>query len=344
MYVGLDVHKDFCQASFLDDNGKFVREERFENSASGLAKLAEATKEQHVVMESSTSSMHVYDALNGTCKVKVAHPLKVKLIAESRIKTDKIDARILAQLLKADMIPESYVPSKQHRQARLLVRHRDSLVSTRIGIKNRIHALLAKEGIKIPVRDPFGKKGVVFLHNVELGEIQRISLNSMLAVLETLNEQIKEADERIEAYASQDSYAKLLQTHVGVGSLTALAVSSQICDISRFSSHKKLCSYFGLVPSVYQSGRTDRKGHITKQGDNLVRWLLVQCAWSAVKYSKYFRKKYDRLKKKIGKKKAIVAIAHNIAIDMYFMLVRNEEYRVPKTERKRGKPVKVLGL
>src|SRR3989338_4194407 len=155
MHVGLDVHKEFCQAAFLDENGEFVREERFENSASGLAELAQAAKDCEVVMESSTSSMHVYDALSETCRVKVAHPSKVKAIASARIKTDKIDARILAQLLKADMIPESYVPKKEHRQARLLVRHRASLVELRTQIKNKIHALLTKEGIKIPFKDAF---------------------------------------------------------------------------------------------------------------------------------------------------------------------------------------------
>lgn len=344
MYVGLDVHKGFCQAAFLDNEGKLVKDERFENTASGLLELAQATKDSEVVMEASSSSMHVYDILVDTCKVKVAHPLKVKAIASARIKTDKIDARILAHLLRADLIPESYVPSKQHRQARLVVRHRASLVSVRTQIKNKIHAVLTREGVAIPpFRNKFGKKGMLFLQSVQLEEAQRASLDSLIAVLEVMNKQIKEADKRVQEYASQDKYAKILVTHIGVGHLTALAASSEICDISRFPTHKKLCSYFGLVPSVYQSGNTDRKGHITKQGSNMMRMLLVQCAWSAVKHSGYFRKKYNKLKKRTGKNKAIVAIARTIAVDMYFMLVRNEEYKEPKIERKGGKPAGSLG-
>src|SRR3989338_3282350 len=193
-------------------------------------------------------------------------------------------------------------------------------------------------------KEKYGKKGMLFLKTIELGEAQRASLESLLSVLRTLNKEVKEADKRVESYTSREDYAKLLVTHPGVGQLTALAVSSEICDISRFSSHKKLCSYFGLVPSVYQSSSTDRKGCITKEGRTFIRFLLVQCAWSAVRHSKYFRKKYNKLKKRIGKQKAIVAIARTIAVDMYFMLVKNEEYKEPKTERKRGKPVKVLGL
>ncbi|MDI6721694.1 MAG: transposase, partial [Candidatus Aenigmarchaeota archaeon] len=95
MYVGLDVHKDFCQAAFLAENGEFLSDRRFENTSFGMAELARATRDSYVVMESSTFSMHVYDSIAETCKVKVAHPLKVRLIASARIKTDKIDARIL---------------------------------------------------------------------------------------------------------------------------------------------------------------------------------------------------------------------------------------------------------
>jgi len=343
MYVGLDVHKDFCQAAFLDVDGKVVKEKRFENTVSGLKELAQATKGQEVVMESSTSSMNVYDALSGTCKVKVAHPSRVKAIASARIKTDKIDARILAHLLRADLIPESYVPSKQHRQARLLVRQRASLVELRTQIKNKIHALMIREGIKIPFKDSFGKKTILFLKSADIGEAQKASLNSLLAVLETLDTQIKETNKRVVDCASSDNYAKLLVTHTGVGWLTSLAVSSEVCDINRFESHKKLCSYFGLVPSVYQSGSTDRKGRITKQGNTLLRSLLIQCAWSASKYSPRFRRKYNKLRKKIGNQKAIVAIARMIAVDMYFMLVRNEEYKEPKNESKGGKSVSLLG-
>ena len=343
MYVGLDVHKDFCQAAFLDCEGKLVREERFENTASGLEELAHATREQEVVMESSTSSMHVYDALHGTCKVKMAHPSRVKAIASARIKTDKVDARILAHLLRADLIPESYVPSKQHRQARLLVRQRASLVEVRTQIKNKIHALMTREGIKIPFKDSFGKKTILFLRSVDTGEAQRASLNSLMTILGALNKEVEEADKSIRCFASEDEYAKLLVTHTGVGWLTALAASSEICDVSRFESHKKLCSYFGLVPSVYQSGNADRKGHITKQGNALLRSLLIQCAWSAVKYSPRFRRKYNKLRKKTGNQKAIVAVARTIVVDMYFMLVRNEEYKEQKNERKEGKPVSSLG-
>ena len=113
--------------------------------------------------------------------------------------------------------------------------------------------MLLKEGIQIPFKEKYGKKGMLFLKNTALGEAQRASLDSLLALLGELNKQIDDAEKRIEEHASNDAYAVLLKTHVGVGWTTALAVASEVCDIGRFSSHKKLCSYFGLVPSVYQS-------------------------------------------------------------------------------------------
>ena len=126
MYVGLDVHKEFCLAAFVNGKGKVIRRERFENTMEGRKKLAKATKGSEAVLELSSSTMPVYDALITTCKVKVAHPSKVKAIASTRIKTDKIDAEILAQMLRADLIPESYVPSYQYRQARLNTNRRMS--------------------------------------------------------------------------------------------------------------------------------------------------------------------------------------------------------------------------
>jgi transposase len=338
MFVGLDVHKEFCQAAFVNAKGKLVREEAFKTDEKGLDNLVKATRRSKVVIEASTTSLHIYDILCDSCTVVVAHPLKVKAIASAKIKTDKIDARILAQLLRADLIPQAYYPSKEQRQIRSLVRHRISLREMTTRIKNQIHAILAKEGIKSPYKEVFGKRGTEFLRTVDVGELHRLSLNSLLIVMAELNKQIKESEDRIEEVASQNAYCKLLKTHPGVGWLTALAVASEVVDISRFPSHKHFCSYLGIVPSVYQSGSTDRKGHITRQGNSMIRWLLTQCARNASRHSRRFRRKYARfMKRGLGDQRAIIAIARTIAVDMYFMLVRSEPYK----ESKGGNPVSV---
>jgi transposase len=328
MYVALDAHRDFCQAAFGDSSGRLTREERFETDEAGLSRLVKATRKAKVVLEASGFSMCIYDALCDTCEVKVAHPSRVKAIASARIKTDKIDARTLLQLLRADLIPEAYVPSREQRQVRELVRHRVALKRTSTRIKNQITSIFTRENIKVPGSDKFGKKGLAFMRTAKLQETHRISVDSLLLVLDAINKQVAEANKRIEVRASQNEYARLLITHPGVGLLTALAVASEVDDINRFPSYKHFCSYIGIIPSVYQSGSTDRKGHITKQGNTMLRWMLVQCARIAVRCSKRFKKKYTKLLKNgVKENKAIVAIARIIAVDMYFMLVKNEPYR-----------------
>lgn len=328
MYVAIDVHRDFCQAAFANAKGPVVREERFETNEDGLKRLVKATRKAKVVFEASSSSMRIYDLLCDTCEVKVAHPFKVRAIASARIKTDKIDARVLLQLLRADLIPESHIPSKEQRQVRALVRHRVALRNSSTRVKNQITSVLTREGIKVPYTDAFGKGGIAFIRAANLQEMHRMSVDSFFCILGELNKQIDEAQKCVEDVASKNESAKLLVTHPGVGWLTALAVASEVVDINRFPSHKHFCSYLGIVPSVYQSGSTDRRGKITKQGNSMLRWLLVQNARSAVRCSKRFRKKYNKLiKNGVKENKAIVAIARLIAVDMYFMLVRNEPYR-----------------
>src|SRR3990167_7002327 len=155
MYVGLDVHKDFCQAAFVSSKGKVVKEKSFKNNTEGLEELAKATRKHNVVIESSSSSMRVYDALSKTCKVKVAHPAKVKAIASARIKTDKIDARILAQLLRADLIPESFVPCEAQSLA-CLGKNKDQEPDTISSYKRRR---------RNTIRQAFRQERVVILEN-----------------------------------------------------------------------------------------------------------------------------------------------------------------------------------
>ena len=203
MYVGLDVHKEFCQAAFVNGKGKLVREERFDTNEEGLKKLIKSTTKSKVVLEASTSSLHVYDILCKTCDVTVAHPLKVKAIASAKIKTDKIDARILAQLLRADLIPKAYFPSQEQRAVRSLVWHRIVLRRMTTRIKNQMRSILSKEGIKSPYKEVFGKKGLEFFRTVKVNELHRLSLDSLIAVLEEHNKQIKIAEERIKIEKDQ---------------------------------------------------------------------------------------------------------------------------------------------
>jgi len=223
--------------------------------------------------------MNIYDKLEDAhIPVVLAHPLKTKAIASARIKSDRVDARILAHLLRADLIPESYVPSKEMREMRSLVRHRISIVKVRTMLKNKIHAIIDRNGLKHEFSDLFGKAGISWLKGLKLPSLDRLMLDNHLTHIESLERQIKRVDEEITSRASQDEDVKLLLSLTGIDVYTALLIKSEIGDIRRFPNYKKLVSWAGLAPSLHQSGSIEYHGAITKQGSRMLRWIIVESA------------------------------------------------------------------
>lgn len=328
MFVGLDTHKDFSYATFVDSKGRVVEREQFDNTPKNLESFARKVVKSRVVLEASSSAVPICDFLRDrSVEVVVAHPSKVKAIAEAKIKTDKIDSGVLALLLRADLIPEAYLPSREVRQLRDLARCRQSLVSERTGLKNKIHAVLTREGVKHGFSDLFGKKGRAFLRKVSLNPTARFSMDSMLEIMDVVDAKIADAKQKIVEEGNKNEHAKLLTTIPGVSWVSALIIAGEIGEIERFPDYRKLCSYAGLVPSTHQSGNTLYSGHITKRGSGMLRWILVQDARVAVKHSKKFGKQYRKLCKHTDERKAIVAVARKMLRIMYVMLVRKEAFK-----------------
>lgn len=324
MYIGLDVHKNFCQATVMNRDGVKLSEKKFLTTLKELDEfLEDIDKDAEIVMEASSTWEYLYDSIEEKgYKVCLSHPLKTRAIADARIKTDRIDSETLANLLRADLIPKSYVPSKEIRDLRFIVRHRASLVSMRTEAKNKVHAILRRKGIKHEYSDLFGKEGMEFLKNMEVDVHTRFALNNYLAVIENLNSKINETSVYIESLADLPE-VKLLTTIPGVGIYSAMLILSEIGDINRFPSPKKLCSYAGLVPSVYQSGSTVKYGKITKQGSSWLRWILIQSAHKTVKSPNALQRFHAEISKRKGKKIAIVATARKMLIYMYKMITLN---------------------
>jgi len=329
MYVGVDVHKRFCYATMLDEKGNKMDEYRFLNNGDGFDELIERLGEDpKLVVEASSVSTPIYDYLDeGGFDVVVAHPLKVKAIADAKIKTDKIDSRILADLLRADLIPESYMPDKDIRDLRGLVSHRVSLVKQRTSLKNRIHAVLAREGIQNHYSDLFGKGGRKLLKSIEIRDSNRMIIDQDLELIDEVNRKIESTEVELVKRAKNYGWLDILQSAPGIGLTSAIVLASEIGDLDRFNSPEKLCSYAGLVPRVYQSGNTLRHGHITKQGRSLMRWILVQAAHIAVRTPGRMRDIYLKLEKKKGKKIATVAVARKLLVSIFWMLKRNTHYQ-----------------
>jgi len=328
-YVGIDIGKQRCRAAVMDENGFLVEEFSFRNNSGGIEGLAsKLSVDDRVVMESTGSVwMNLYESLEEMrVQVVLANPLKTKAIASARIKSDKIDARILAHLLRGDLVAESYVPPKHLREIRALVRHRMSLLKVRTMVKNRVHALIDKYGYKHGFSDLFGRKGVEWLKLLEFGSLDRLMLSNYLEHIECLNRQIERIDLEILDEASHDEDVKLLLSMTGIGVYTALLIKSEIGDIHRFPNYKKLVSWAGLAPSLHQSGNVKFHGRITKQGSKTFRWAMVECARIAVRFDGRMGSFYERVKHRRGDQKAIVAVACKMLKIIWTMLMRGEPY------------------
>ncbi len=325
-YVGLDVSGKSVVAVWKDGDGKTIRQETITNTEDELRKLAASLEGCKVAVESSTSGLFVYRCLSASkVQMVMANPAKIRLISQSDKKTDKNDAAILADLLRVNMLPTSYVPPETIRVLRDLIRHRASLVQATTRFKNRLRAVLAAEGLQCSYDDIFSKSARIWLKQASLAEHNARYVQQLLHLGEEVKLEIRKFDAEIKIAYSESKEAALLDTMPGIAKHSAVVILSEIGDIHRFDSPKKLCSYAGLVPTVYQSGETCRMGHI-KQGNSILRTILVQDAHSAANNSRRFMKFYNKVKRKKGAQKAVIAVAHKMLVIIWHMLQKGKPF------------------
>ncbi len=322
MFVGLDVHRNYIQAAVMDEQGRILREEKIQNSLQNIQKFFTNIKDAKVVMESSNTWYHLYKLLSKKYHVILSNPVKTKAIASAKIKTDKIDARILADLLRGGYIAECYVPDDATMQLRELVRYRADLVKARTRAKNRIHSILLMNGIRIQA-EPFTRDFVKKL--MELGNYR---INGYMNVLESLNKEIKSASECIRQIANDDENCRLLMSMPGIGYYSALLILSEVGDINRFPDSQHLCSYAGLIPSTHSSGGVTYHGAITKRGSKYLRWIMIECTHVHIRTApeSNVAKFYAKIARKKGKQKAVVAAASKLLKVVYCVMKERREY------------------
>jgi transposase len=262
----------------------------------------------------------------------LTNPKKTRLIAEAKIKTDKLDARILADLLRANLLSASYVPPQEIREQRSIIRERARLAQVRTIIKNRIHATLDKHSIKTPYTDISGKHSLEWLSKLELPAGDRMLLDVNLEQLNSLNKSIQKLTETIAISAIDNPEVKLLMGFTGIDYYSAMLLLNEIGPIARFASPKKLVSYAGLAPSTHQSGDRTTHGHITKEGNSHIRWILVEAAQHASKHDARLSQFYQRVMKRRGHNRAIVAVARKLLVTIYHVLNHQREYRGMRPE------------
>jgi transposase len=246
------------------------------------------------------------------------HPLRCKAIASARLKNDKVDAAMLAQLLRADLLPEAWLAPATMRQLRALLRHRVSLVRLGTQLRNRIHAVAADHGYDRSASYWTGP-GRGWLAELDLPATSREIITDALTVIDALAVLIDRIDGELHAHAKADPRVKALRTLPGVGEFTALVMVAEIGDITRFPSARKLASWAGLTPTVRGSDLHVRHGHISKQGSVWLRWALNQAAQTA-KRSPQFAATYSAIAQRRGKKIATIAIARKLVTRAWHLL------------------------
>src|SRR5256885_5988078 len=328
-FVGIDLHKEFFVAVGEDNEGTVLFKERYENSEVAVVSLlAHFSTPPTIVVEASGNWMWFVRLLEKYgCCVQLAHPFRTKAIASARIKTDSIDAKTLCDLLRGNLIAQSYIAPDTTLDNREIARARISLVHDQTMTKNRIHAIITKENIRFNGTDLFGTKGRTWLQQQLLSETKREVINWYVGRLDSLKETIEKIDIFIKQRSSSIPEAQLLQTIPGIGVTTAFLLVSEIGDVKRFPNAKKFTSYFGLVPRLSQSGNHAYYGRITKLGNPYVRWALVQTAHRVVRIDKKHKAFVDRLAVKHGRKKAIVALARKLGTIVYWVLKTEKPYR-----------------
>jgi transposase len=326
--VGIDLHRKRSFIAVIGDQGELALSRRIVNDRETFLELLGGLEgESRIAVEATYGWEWLAELLEDAgYDMHLAHPLRTRAIAAARVKTDAVDAKTLAHLLRADLLPEAYIAPRELRDVRELLRHRAALVAMRSALKNRVHAILAKHGVHHQHADLFGKAGRRFLATLPLRDAPCRRLGSLLSLIDDFDREITITTKEIDANAKADERVALLCQIRGVGRYTAMLIIAEVGDIRRFPTAKHLCAWAGLTPTVRSSDRKTRLGRITKQGSHLLRWALVEAAQKTPTGGGPLRQQYERIAKRRGAKVARVAIAREILTLSYYGL-RDGEIR-----------------
>jgi transposase len=339
-WFGLDLAKRETQLSVLDSGGKQVFTKRFPTTREQfLALAAELNQTDTVALEVTTNSTSIARLIrdNSAAKIIVSNPIKTKVIAQAKIKTDKIDARVLAELARVGYLPEVWLPDEDTESLRQFISDRTSLVRRRTEYKNTVHSVLHRNLIHQTRSDLFGAGGREWLEqliagtsDIRIDELDRLRLGSLLNEIDRIDALVADQESIIASFIALRP--KLLEqldrlmSVPGINLVTGAGIISAIGDVHRFPDKKKLAAYFGVVPSTKQSGDSSRNGRITKQGRAEARWLLIEAAEHLRKAPGPMRALFTRVSRRAGHNVAVVAVSRKLAELVHHLLTREEDY------------------
>jgi transposase len=327
--IGLDVHRDFCQVA-IADGGRARSAGRIATTPEQLRLFAQSlAPSDRVVLEATGNALAIARILEPhVAEVVLANAKQVRAISHARIKTDKVDAKVLADLLAADLIPAVWIGDERVRMLRRLVSRRRGLVKRRTQIKNEIAAALHRnlKG-RNPASDPFSTKGRQWIAAQQLPVDERLTVDGCLRQLDFLGAELAEIDRLIAQQVLADADVRRLMTIPGIDIVTAATLVAAIGDICRFPTSRHLVGYLGLHPRIRQSGNASaRHGRLSKEGSAAARHVLVEAAWSAAKSPGPLRAFAQRTAARRGRHVATVAVARKLAVLTWHLLTRGEDY------------------
>jgi transposase len=340
IHVGMDVHVRNSYLHVTDAEGQVLKRGRCGNSLGELGNFLDpiAVESMRVCLESTTNSRAMHQLLlKYGCEAgidltaDVLDARKLRIIAESVTKCDKLDAQVINELSRSNLdLPTCYVPDDEEFALREHLRARTDLVRIRTMLKNRVHAVLHRRGLFAPRTGLFTLAGRTFLDRVDIDEAGRTILARYLAEIDHISRLVEESTATLRELAGRSRWAKpaaLLQTMPGVGLITALTILAELGDLARFHSRAAVANYAGLVPVVRDSDGKRFRGGITHRGSSHLRGVMTEAAWMAVTRAPVYHSLFERVALRRGKAKAIVAVARRMLEDAWTILRKDEAFR-----------------
>jgi transposase len=333
LYVGLDLSRKRVDYCLLDEAGSVVERSAVPADPDGLIGFARRVGRRGEAVTATVESMNgarfVHDLLEAEgWEVELADAAKVKGLAPLACKTDRIDAWVLAELARRELVPAIWLPDAEVRGQRERARFRLHLVRHRTALKNRVHQTLVTFGQPCPVSDLFGRRGRQLLERLALPEPWAGSLTTSVRLIDELQTEIGAIEQELRESA-EHPYLALLTTVPGIGPVLGYTIAAEIGEIGRFASPRKLAGYTGLCPRVYQSGESDRRGPLSKRGPRYLRWALIEATTHACRHPLY-ADRYQATKKRLGRQRgprvAQVDLARRLTEAIWHMLTRNQPF------------------
>ena len=330
-FIGIDLHKKTISICVVNQEREILQRKRFHCSApERIVAFFETAKPFQAVVEATASYEWLFKLLEPLSdRMVLAHPKKLRVIAESTRKSDKLDAQVLAEFLALDMVPQSHRPTPRQREHRVLVRHRFYVRRRLSSTQTKIRRILSNYNADRP--DLFRAEGQAYLKALAVSKADRFVLDDLMEEWRQFRRRLKTVEKELLSF-SQKAPAKeaearaVLDTIPGVGAITVDVVVSELGDVGRFRSQKKASAFAGLSPGQRESAGRSKELGITKEGSRLLRWALVEAAWRLVRFSKRWKTVYENLAARRGKKKAIVAVARRLLCVMVSMLQTGSRY------------------